>query len=184
MLRERKLLDLKNRIIITIPKCLSHEIKSLSTERAQMIDRLGVTRLGVWMIKFIVSPTQRILYRATGGRAFTTAGVDRDVLLLTTKGRLTGKDRTTPVYYLRDEDRIVICNVNPGFERTNPWVINLRAHPVVKLQIGPELVEYRAHEAADSEISIYWPRLLNIWPAYGSHFEKSHQRAIFVLERA
>ena len=153
-------------------------------QKTQVIDRLGVSHFGVWMIKFIVSPTQRFLYRATGGKAFTTAGAGRDVLLLTTKGQLTGKDRTTPVYYLHDENHIVICNVNPGFERTNPWVINLRAHPIVKLQIGPELAEYRAHEASDSEISTYWPRLLNIWPAYGSHFEISHQRAIFVLERA
>jgi len=148
-----------------------------------VIDRLGSTRFGVWVIKFIVSPTQRFLYRATRGKVFTTAGKDRDVLLLTTRGRLTGKDRTIPVYYLRDENRIVICNVNPGFERTNPWVVNLRAHPIAKLQIGSELEEYRAHEATEAEISIYWPRLLNIWPAYGSHFEKSHQRAIFVLER-
>ncbi len=148
-----------------------------------MIDRVGSTRLGVWVIKFIVSPAQRFLYRATGGKAFTTAGENRDVLLLTTRGRLTGKDRTIPVYYLRNENYIVICNVNPGFERTNPWVINLRAHPIARLQIGAEIAEYHAREATDAELSIYWPRLLSIWPAYGSHFEKSHQRAIFVLER-
>lgn len=148
-----------------------------------MIDRLGATRLGVWVIKHIVSPAQRLLYRITGGRAFTTGGVGRGVLLLTTRGRLTGKDRTIPVYYLRDENRIVICNVNPGFERTNPWVTNLRAHPIARLQIGPELAEYHAREATEAEISLYWSRLQNIWPAYGAHFEKSHQRAIFVLER-
>ena len=130
-----------------------------------------------------ISPTQRFLYRATGGKAFTTGGVGRDVLLLTTRGRRTGKDRTTPVYYLRDEDRIIVCNVNPGFERTNPWVINLRAHPIAKVQIGPEITECRAREVTDTEIEVYWAQLLRIWPAYGSHFEKSHQRAIFVLER-
>lgn len=148
-----------------------------------MIDRLGATRLGVWIIKFVVSPMQRFLYRAAGGKAFTTAGKQKDVLLLTTKGRLTGKDRTIPVYYLRDQDRVVICNVNPGFERTNPWVINLRAHPQARLQIGSEIAEYQAREATGTEISLYWPQLLKIWPAYGAHFEKSHQRAVFVLER-
>ena len=148
-----------------------------------MIDRLGATRLGVRVIKQIASPAQRLLYHVTGGRAFTAVGAGRVVLLLTTRGRLTGKDRTIPVYYLRDGNRIVICNVNPGFERTNPWVTNLRAHPIARLQIGPELAEYHAREATEAENSLYWPRLLGIWPAYGSHFEKSHQRAIFVLER-
>ncbi len=148
-----------------------------------MIDRFGATYLGVWVIKFILSPIQRVLYRVTGGKAFTTVGKQKDVLLLTTKGRRTGQDRTIPIYYLRDQERIIICNVNPGFERTNPWVINLRAHPIARLQIGSQIAEYRAHEATEIEINLYWSQLLNIWPAYASHFEKSHQRAIFVLER-
>jgi F420H(2)-dependent quinone reductase len=148
-----------------------------------MIDRLSTTRLGLWVIKSLISPTQRFLYRATGGKAFNKAGKEKDVLLFTTRGRLTGMDRTIPVFYLCDQDRIVVCNVNPGFERPNPWVVNLRAHPVARLQIGSEVAEYCAHEAMEAEISLYWPQLLNIWPAYGSHFEKSHQRAIFVLER-
>ncbi len=148
-----------------------------------MIDRLGGKRVGVWVIKHIVSPVQRFLYRVTRGRAFTTGGAGRDVLLLTTRGRRTGKDRTIPVFYLRDGNRIVICNVNPGFERTNPWVTNLRAHPIARLQIGSELGEYHAREATAAEIDLLWPRLLHMWPAYGSHFEKSHQRAVFLLER-
>ena len=148
-----------------------------------MIDRLGATCLGVSMIKHIISPTQRFLYRVTGGRVFSTAGAGRKVLLLTTRGRLTGKDRTIPVYYLRDGHRIVICNVNPGFERTNPWVTNLRAHPIARLQIGAEVAEYHAREATEPEIGLYWSQLLSIWPAYGTHYEKSHQRAVFVLER-
>ena len=148
-----------------------------------MIDRIGATHFGVWMIKHIVSPTQRLLYQVTNGRAFTSAGAGRDVLLLTTKGRLTGKDRTTPVYYLRDGNRIIICNVNPGFERTNPWVENLRAHPIAKLQIKSEIADYHAREATEPEISLYWQSLISIWSAYEVYFAKSHQRAIFVLER-
>ncbi len=148
-----------------------------------MLDRLGATRLGVWIIKRIVSPAQRFLYRATRGGAFTTAGRGKNVLLLTTKGRLTGKSRTTPVYYLRDGDSIVICNVNPGFERVNPWVLNLRAHPIAKVQIGRDLAEYHAREATDLELNKYWPQLLELWPAYGEFFARSGQRAVFVLER-
>jgi deazaflavin-dependent oxidoreductase (nitroreductase family) len=158
-------------------------IRKSFTGDKRVIDRLGATRLGVWMIKHIVAPAQRFLYRASGGRLFTSTGAGREVLLLTTKGRLTGKDRTIPLYYLRDGNRIIICNVNPGFERTNPWVTNLRAYPIAKVQIGPEIAEYHARQATEAEIELYWPRLINIWPAYNSYYEKSHQRAIFVLER-
>ena len=71
-------------------------------DASDIIPRLAVTRLGVWTIKRLVSPLQRWAYRGSGGRIFSTIGPDRNVLLLTTKGRRTGRDRTTPVFYLRD----------------------------------------------------------------------------------
>ena len=149
-----------------------------------MINHLGATRIGVWAIKHLVSPLQRRIYRGTGGRVFSAVSAGRNVLLLTTKGRRTGQDRTVPVFYLRDGNAIVICNVNPGFERTNPWVINLRAHPVAQLQIGRDSGNYQAREATNAEIERLWPRLIELWPAYQAHYERSGQRAIFILELA
>ena len=148
-----------------------------------MISRLGVTPVGVWTIKHIVSPLQCQLYRLTGGKALLMGSRGHNILLLTTKGRRTRKDRTTPVFYLPDGDRVVICNVNPGFEHTNPWVVNLRADPVAKLQIGREIGTFRAREVTETEMERYWPRLVALWPAYQNHFQRSGKRAVFVLER-
>ncbi len=149
-----------------------------------MISRFGSTRLGVWMIKHILSPSQRWLYQLTAGKIFRWGTKNRHVLLLTTQGRRTGKERTTPVFFLRDGDRVVICNVNPGFEHTNPWVLNLRANSLVKVQIGSDIQTYCAREVMGEELDFYWPQLLQIWPAYQDHFSRSGQRAVFVLERA
>ena len=147
-----------------------------------MIKELGATRFGVWVIKHIVTPIQRWLYKSTGGEMLVVGGSSDRILLLTTKGRRSGKDRTVPVFYLRDGDRVVVCNVNPGFERTNPWVLNIRANPTVYLQISKDRSRYRAYELSDSELLEYWPRLVELWPAYQSHFDKSGKRAVFVLE--
>lgn len=149
-----------------------------------MMNRFGSTRLGVWAIKHIVSPAQRWIYQRSGGKVFQWGNKNRHILLLTTRGRRTGQERTTPVFFLRDGDRIVICNVNPGFEHTNPWVLNLRSQPLVKVQIGPDVHAYHSREVTGEEIDCYWPGLVRIWPAYQDHFSKSGQRAIFVLERA
>jgi F420H(2)-dependent quinone reductase len=146
-----------------------------------MIERFGSTRLGVWTIKHLVSPLQRWFYQRTGGKLFRSRD---NVLLLTTLGRRSGKERTTPVFFIRDGDRIVICNVNPGFERTNPWVLNLRANSLATLQIGSEVLSWRSREANKEEIDYYWPMLLKVWPAYQVHYLKSQQRSIFILERA
>lgn len=147
-----------------------------------MIKRIGATPVGVWVIKHLVSPVQRWVYRTTGGNRLLMGDTQDKILLLTTRGRISGKERTTPVFYLRDSNRLVICNVNPGFERTNPWVLNLRAYPVARAQVGKDIAEYQAREANQAEMERYWPLLLALWPAYQALFERSGQRVVFILE--
>ena len=147
-----------------------------------LLRHLGATRVGVWVIKHIVSPLDRWLYRRTGGQRVSTGRPLGPLLLLTTTGRRTGRDRTTPVFYLRDGDRLVVCNVNPGFERPNPWTLNLRANPVARVQIGPVSGVYQAREASEAEVECYWPDLVKVWPAYQTHYDRSGQRLVFLLE--
>jgi len=146
------------------------------------VRRLGATRPGVWIIKHLVSPLDRLAYRLTGGRVASVRGSAGSILLLITTSRRSGKERTTPVFYLGSPDRLVICNVNPGYERTNPWVLNLRAKPEVRAQIGSDIKPYHARVATEDEVAYYWPRLVQLWPAYQAHFERSGQRTVFILE--
>jgi deazaflavin-dependent oxidoreductase (nitroreductase family) len=145
-----------------------------------LAQRLGGTRLGVRAIGRIVSPLQRQLYCRSGGRLSLTGRAP--VLLLTTTGRRTGKARTVPLLYLRDGDRLVICNVNPGFERPNPWVVNLRAQPHARVQIGRGTASMSARPASDDELDRYWPQLTKVWPAYQAFYDKGGKRSVFVLE--
>jgi F420H(2)-dependent quinone reductase len=142
--------------------------------------RLGGTRMGVLAIGRIVSPLQQELYRRTGGRLSLTGRAP--VLLLTTTGRRSGKARTVPLLYHRDDDRLVICNVNPGFERPNPWTLNLRAGPHARVQIGRATASVRARPASEDELGRYWPQLAKIWPAYQDFYDQGGNRSVFVLE--
>jgi deazaflavin-dependent oxidoreductase (nitroreductase family) len=119
------------------------EIRSAVVEQTR---RLGSIRWGMLGIGHVVSPLQRRLYRITGGRFSLTGSAP--VLLLTTIGRRTGRERTVPLLYLRDGERLVVCNVNPGFERTNPWVLNLRAQPHARVQVRREVFDVVAREAS------------------------------------
>ncbi len=155
-------------------------------EGEQELHPFGGTPLGVWVIKHLFSPLDRRLYRWTGDRGIGI-GIGRPLaprILLTTTGRSTGLERTVPIFYLREGERLIICNVNPGFEHPNPWTLNLRAHPVARARIGSTSGTYQAREATDEEVTRYWPQFVRIWPAYQTDFDRSGQRSIFILEPA
>lgn len=146
---------------------------------AGLAQRVGRTRPGVLLIGGIVSPLQRRLLRATGGRLSLTGRAP--VLLLTTRGRRTGKPRTVPLLYVRDGDQLVVCNVNPGFEQPNPWTLNLRADAHAGVEVGRETFQMTAREASEAELARYWPRLTRIWPAYQAFYDEGGRRSVFVL---
>jgi len=146
--------------------------------------RLGGMQIGVHVIKYIVAPLDRWLYRLTRGRILSTGRPIGPILLLTTTGRRTGKSHTTPVFYVREGKRLIICNVNPGFEHENPWTLNLRAHPVATVQVGRVVTAYRARVATEQEVERYWSHLVDIWPAYQVYYARGEQRVLFVLEPA
>ena len=142
--------------------------------------RLGASAVGVWIIKNVLAPVHRRLYRITGGRA-VRCGRLANTLLLTTTGRRTGRRRTTPLFYVESGDRYIICNVRPSSEPTNPWVLNLRAEPSATLQVGSEVIPCRATELDDDEVHRFWPLFVDLWPAYARHHERTGQRTMFAM---
>ena len=144
-----------------------------------MLSRIGSTRLGVWVIGNLISPFQRWVIRTTGGRVTLTG---KPVLLLTAIGRRSGQPRTVPLFYLREDDDLVVCNVRPPWERRNPWPLNVRANPDVTVRIRGAAEPRISRDARPEEIERLWPRLLALWPPYERFFARTHERAIFVLE--
>jgi F420H(2)-dependent quinone reductase len=146
-----------------------------------LVNRIGATRPGTWAIGHIVSPLQRRLLVASRGRVSLTG--KRPVLLLTMTGRRSGRQRTVPLFFMRDRDDLVVCNVRPPSERPNPWPLNVRANPHVSVRIRGVTEERVAREARGREVEKYWPLLVKTWPAYERFFAATHERAIFVLQR-
>src|SRR5688500_5373927 len=85
-------------------------------------------------------------FRANGGRVGAPfAGVD--MLLLTTTGAKSGEQRTTPLVYTRDGDRLVIIASMGGAPKHPAWFLNLRANPRVTLEVGDEKFAAKATPA-------------------------------------
>lgn len=83
------------------------------------------------------------------------------------------------MFYLRDDDRLVICNVRPPRERVNPWVLNVRAYPDVTLEVAGRTLQARAREATAVELTQCWPRLVagRAWSPCGQRTKTSARPA-------
>ena len=62
----------------------------------------------------------------------------RDLLLLTTKGRKTGREYTTPIAFTRDGDRLLVYASQGGAPTHPDWYLNLEHDPHVAVEVGPE----------------------------------------------
>ncbi len=104
------------------------------------------------------------LYRHSRGRIGARIG-KQEVLLLTTVGRRSGLQRTTPVQYQRLDGRLVLVAANGGYADPPAWWLNLQSEPRVRVQLGPTISTARARTAQRDERVDLWPRLVesNRW---------------------
>lgn len=123
-------------------------------------------------------------YRATDG----AEGHDwngTQTLLLTTTGRRSGEQRTTPLIYGRDGEDYVIVASKGGADEPPAWYLNLSAEPRVELQVKGDRFEAKARTAGADEKPELWKTMVAEWPSY-DEYQSSTEREIpvVVLERA
>lgn len=124
------------------------------------------------------------LYEGSGGREGTTLR-DLPVIVLTTRGRKTGKVRKSPLMRV-EHDGSYACVASKGGAPTNPvWYYNVLADPHVELQDGTQRWDMIAHEATGDERAVWWERAVAAFPDYATYQERTERQIpVLVLERA
>lgn len=122
------------------------------------------------------------IYRGTrgliGGRLM---GIQ--MLLLTTKGRKTGCDRTLPLAYVEYRGDLVIVASNGGSPHPPAWWLNLQAAEIAGVQIGGERFEAHWRTAPPAERMEYWRKLQAAIPAYRIYRVRTDREIPIVLLR-
>ncbi len=121
----------------------------------------------------------QVAYRVSGGR-IGARQAGRDILLLTTTGRKSGRRRTHALLFVRDDERYIVCGSSFGDPRHPAWYLNLQAHPEGTAQIGTLTIHVVATEASGEERARLWRKLLVAWPPYAS-YQTGTTRAIPVI---
>ena len=131
-----------------------------------------------------VAAVHRTIYCWSRGRVGSRVR-GRPVLLLTTRGRRSGKERTTPVCFLVKGDRLVLAAAAGGRSRHPAWYLNLQACPHVAVRLGARRLLMVARVAQGAERAHLWERLCRHYPICAG-YEKRSGRAIpvVVLQRA
>jgi deazaflavin-dependent oxidoreductase (nitroreductase family) len=125
-------------------------------------------------------------YRATDGEEGHDWQGGSKVLLLTTKGRKSGEQRTTPLIYApHGDDAYMVVASKGGSDEPPAWYLNLSEDPEVEVQVKGDVFKARARTANDEEKPEMWRTMAAEWPAY-DEYQKQTERQIpvVVLERS
>ncbi len=124
------------------------------------------------------------VYRETGGERGYNWRKGTTILLLTTTGRSSGQERTTPLIHRADDDRWVIVASKGGAPDHPGWFKNLEKDPDAEIQVKDEVIPVRASVAQGEERERLWSDMAEVWPDYDDYQKKTdRQIPVVVLSR-
>jgi deazaflavin-dependent oxidoreductase (nitroreductase family) len=97
-------------------------------------------------------------------------GMHRDrLLLLTTTGAKTRQQHTTPMMFVRDEDRLLVMASNAGAPKHPDWYRNLVANPQVTVEVGEDSFAAVATPAEGAERDRLWSMIKQNYSFFADH---------------
>jgi deazaflavin-dependent oxidoreductase (nitroreductase family) len=122
-------------------------------------------------------------YQATDGGEGHDWLKGTTTLLLTTTGRKSGTQYTTPLIYALDGRNPVIVASQGGSPDNPDWYLNLVANPEVEAQIKGDTFRAHARSAQGDERERLWKLMTAVWPDYDAYQQKTDRRIpVVVLE--
>ncbi len=131
--------------------------------------------MGMFIFKIMA-----FLYNVSGGRIGGKMG-KVPVLLLTTTGRKTGKQRTLPLVFIMDGPAYVITASAGGADKNPGWFFNIRSNPQATIQIKDKHIKVRAEIAGPEKKSELWARLVEVAPNFAGYQKRTSREIPMVI---
>lgn len=123
------------------------------------------------LFKLIVKAHVWLYQSSEGRRGSTMRG--RKLLLLTTVGKKTGRERTVPVVPFFDGGETYVIASMGGAPQHPAWYLNLQANPDVGVQLGAEKWRARAVPVEGEVRHRLWKSIVEQMPNFGKYQEKT-----------
>ncbi|MEV2253830.1 nitroreductase/quinone reductase family protein [Streptomyces sp. NPDC050147] len=106
-------------------------------------------------------------------------------LVLTHRGRKTGRHYRTGLFYGQDAGRYILVASGSDITHTHPqWYLNLAADPEVQVQILADRFAARARTAEGAERERLWRLMTELAPVYRTYEAKSRRTIpVVILDR-
>lgn len=106
------------------------------------------------------------------------------VLILTTTGRKSGEERSTPLIYQPHGDGYLVVASKGGADEPPSWYLNIETQPEVTVQVKDDRFAARARTATPDEKPDMWRTMTATWPAYDEYQQQTDREIpVVVLER-
>ena len=130
--------------------------------------------------EWVRDQTKRILENGT------TDGVevlDRPIVLFTTTGAKSGKQRYVPLMRVEKDGHYAMIASKGGDPEHPAWYHNVKAHPSVTVQDGDKVVTGTAREIDGAEREQWWKLAVEAYPPYAEYQTKTTRLIpVFVVE--
>ena len=126
-------------------------------------------------------------FRANNGKV-SGQFADANLLLLTTTGAKSGKERISPLAYFRIDGKLIIIGSFAGAPVNPAWVHNLRANPQAHVEVGLDsgidAFDVTARELPVTEREELFPKVTAAAPGFAEYQSKtSRVIPLFELQR-
>ena len=124
-------------------------------------------------------------YERTGGReANTLRDTGLPIIVVTTRGRRSGKVRKFPVMRVEHDGEYALVASKGGAPEHPLWYRNLVADPsAVTIQDGPEPFDAEVREVTGDERAAWWERAVAAYPTYADYQERTHRQIPVLVAR-
>ena len=126
-------------------------------------------------------------YEATDGReANTLAGTNWPVVIVTTRGRHSGKIRKFALMRVEHDGKYAMVASMGGAPTHPEWYLNVTADPeALMVQDGVERFDATARELEGEEREIWWQRAVEACPPYAKYQERTERQIpVLLVERS
>lgn len=106
------------------------------------------------------------------------------ILLLFTKGRKSGEQRTNALIFQPWGDAFIIVASKGGTDQPPAWFLNIQDNPDIEIQVKADRFPVHARVATAEEKPAMWQAMTSVWPDYDEYQRKTAREIpVVVLER-